>query len=211
MGIAERKEREKEQRRNDIVDAAEKVFFSKGMRDATMDEVAEAAELSKGTLYLYFKSKEDLYLAINARGLRLLDKMFRDAVAKKKKGIDKVAAIGKAYNEFFEKHSDYFNAMIYYESHAVDFEKNETCANECHNQGEDALKVVVEALKIGISDGTIREDIDPFKTAVILWGQSTGIIQILSLKGRHLAEEHGFDLENIMDHFSEMVRCSLTK
>ena len=40
MGIAERKEREKEQRRNNIIDAAESVFFSKGIENATMDEIA---------------------------------------------------------------------------------------------------------------------------------------------------------------------------
>ena len=59
MGIAERKEREKLQRRKDIIDAAEKVFFYRGFESATMDEIAEKVELSKGTLYLYFKSKEE--------------------------------------------------------------------------------------------------------------------------------------------------------
>ena len=69
MGITERREREKEQRHNDIIDAAEKVFFSRGLEHATMDNVAVEAELSKGTLYLYFKSKEELYLAILLRSL----------------------------------------------------------------------------------------------------------------------------------------------
>ena len=50
LGVAERKEREKERRREDIVNAAAKVFFNKGVDHATMDDVAEAAELSKATL-----------------------------------------------------------------------------------------------------------------------------------------------------------------
>ena len=58
MGIQERKEREKLQRREDIIDAAEKVFFKKDLDSATMDDVANEAELSKGTLYIYFKSKK---------------------------------------------------------------------------------------------------------------------------------------------------------
>ncbi len=62
MGILERKEKEKQQRRDDILGAAKEVFFSKGLMSATMDEIAEKAELSKGTLYLYFASKEELYL-----------------------------------------------------------------------------------------------------------------------------------------------------
>lgn len=67
MGIQERKEREKESRKEEIINAAQKIFFEKGLPAATMDEIAEAAELSKGTLYLYYKSKEDLYLAVTMR------------------------------------------------------------------------------------------------------------------------------------------------
>ncbi len=64
MGIEERKQREKEERYNVIVDAAETVIFSKGIEQATMEEIAREAELSKGTLYLYFRSKNELYTAI---------------------------------------------------------------------------------------------------------------------------------------------------
>ena len=70
MGIAERKEREKQQRREGIIKAAEKVFFSpKGKGNAaTMDAVAKKAALSKGTLYLYFKNREDILQAIALKG-----------------------------------------------------------------------------------------------------------------------------------------------
>ena len=71
MGIAERKEREKEYRKESILDAAQKVFFEKGLHLSTMDEIAETAELAKGTLYLYYHSKEDLYLAVLLRGLSI--------------------------------------------------------------------------------------------------------------------------------------------
>jgi len=90
MGIIERKEREKERRRNAIIDAAEEVFFSKGVEDATMDEVAERAELSKGTLYLYFKNKNDLFHGIIARALEILYNTFKTEIEKEEKGIDKI-------------------------------------------------------------------------------------------------------------------------
>jgi hypothetical protein len=64
MGVAERKEREKQQRRNDIIDAAEKLFFAKGHDNTTVDDIAKEAELSKGTVYLYFSSKEDLMFGV---------------------------------------------------------------------------------------------------------------------------------------------------
>ena len=72
MGVAERREREKEQRRQAILDAAEHLFFKKGVEDTTMDDVAEAAEFSKGTLYLYFKNREDIYHGIYHRGMEVL-------------------------------------------------------------------------------------------------------------------------------------------
>ncbi len=85
MGISQRKEREKEQRRKDIIDAAEKVFFKKGLNNSTMDEVAKEAELSKGTLYLYFKSKEEIHFEIRTRALNILSKMFKKAISEKKR------------------------------------------------------------------------------------------------------------------------------
>ncbi len=69
MGITERKEREKQRRKEDIINSAEGVFFSKGFESATMDDIAEKVELSKGTLYLYFKSKEDLHLAVALKAI----------------------------------------------------------------------------------------------------------------------------------------------
>ena len=72
MGIKERKEREKERRKQQITVAAKKVFSDKGFNRATMDDIANEAELSPGTLYLYFKNKEELYASLSIRILQYL-------------------------------------------------------------------------------------------------------------------------------------------
>ncbi len=72
MGIRERKEREKERRRQQIMVAAKKVFTDKGFNKATMDDIANEAELSPGTIYLYFKNKEELYASLSLRILQYL-------------------------------------------------------------------------------------------------------------------------------------------
>lgn len=64
MGTKERRMREKKRRRQQILEAAKTHFFEKGFMAATMDKIADSVELSKGTLYLYFKSKEELSDAI---------------------------------------------------------------------------------------------------------------------------------------------------
>lgn len=83
MGSQERKEKARELRRQEMIEAAEKVFFAKGYDLATMDDVARAAEFSKRTLYIYFSSKEQLYFEIMTRGYKQLLQMLRDDTEKK--------------------------------------------------------------------------------------------------------------------------------
>lgn len=209
MGTTERRERDKLRRKNEIIDAAEKIFFSKGLAQSTMDDVAAEAEYSKGTLYLYFKSKEELYLAINERGLQIMESVFRKAISKQKKGLDKVRAIGNAYFSFSQKHADYFNAMLYYESRDIDLSDENSCAKACEKQGNITLEIVAQAIEKGIRDGSIRQDIDPFKAAVVLWGQSSGIVQAHCLKGKNLQEKHKVNLEEIIKLSIDMMARSL--
>ncbi len=210
MGIKERRERERTQRRKDIVDAAEKVFFSKGFDKATMDEVAEIAELSKGTLYLYFKSKEDLYLGIIRRGTAVLGGLFEEAVASQETGIEKVEAVGRAYYKFFREFPDYFNASLYFEQYEINLDdETNPLAVECCKQHDRVFEFVIEALECGRQDGSIRKDVDAEKVAYVLWGQCTGMMQIASAKGEHLKSHHNIDVEGLIQVCFELIRRSL--
>lgn len=210
VGILERKEREREKRKNDIVDAAERVFFNKGHENATMDDVAEEAELSKGTLYLYFKNKEELYLAIHLRGHKILQALFEKAFQSYEKGLDKTKAIGRAYVEFYKKYPNYFNALIYYESREIDFKDNNSVAMECLMEGQNTLKMLINAILTGIGDKSIRQNIDPVKTALSLWGQTTGIVQIAKLKEDIVISPHfSLSADEVIEYSFELISHSL--
>jgi AcrR family transcriptional regulator len=211
LGIQERKDREKEQRRLDILNAAEKVFFSKGVRNATMDDVAEAAELSKGTLYLYYKNREELYLAITLRALDLLKARFREAAEKIGTGLQKVFAIGETFYRFSYENPDYFNALSYYEFTDVRFDGAGSMAGQCSDCGQECLDILIDSIRIGQADGSVRPDMDPVSTALILWGQTTGVIQLMALKGEHLHLIHGLDIGGLVEKSFHMVRCALEK
>ncbi len=194
MGTVQRREREREQRRNAIVDAAENIFFSRGFENATMDDIAETAELSKGTIYLYFRSKDDLYQEIVFRGLKVLKAKFETAYGAHEKGIDKLWAIGKAYIDFYKEHPNYFNALLHYEGQEIEsFYK------------EDPLKILVDAVQKGINDGTLRTDLDPLKTAVILWGQTTGVLQISFKKCEAIKDTYKVDPEEIISYYFDLT------
>ncbi len=81
MSVTSRREREKLQRRQDILDAAREVFWQRGYVRTTMPQIAEAAELAPGTLYLYFESKTALYVELLMEGYDELLQRVREQVA----------------------------------------------------------------------------------------------------------------------------------
>lgn len=205
MGVIERREREKEKRRNDIIDAAEKVFFSKGKDKASMDAIALEAELSKGALYHHFRSKEELYFAINYRGLLILEKMFIEATENKSTGLDKATALTEAFFNFYKQYPDYYNVLNYFELNSVDIDDGDPFTMKCHNQAKQTLSIFINALFTGLSDKSISVDVDPLKTAVVIWGQMTGVINIINLKGERMEKDFNVKREDIMNHFLEMI------
>jgi len=97
-----RKEREREFKKNEIISAAIKIFSEKGYEHTTLDEIAEAAEFGKGTLYNYFQNKEDLYLAI-------LEDIFGTFVS----NLKKISEISNSFYEFINKFTEnVFNFYI---------------------------------------------------------------------------------------------------
>ena len=88
MGIAERKEREKDfqqkMRRKQILDAAKRLFYEKGFSAATIEDIAQEAELSPAAIYLYFKNKHDLYASLNLQLLEYLAGRLESLYAEKK-------------------------------------------------------------------------------------------------------------------------------
>ncbi len=205
MGTAERKEREKLQRKQAIIDAAEKVFFSKGYDSATMDDVADKAELSKGTLYLYFKSKEELYLEIVARAEKLLFDLFEKAVEKESNGICRVRAIGEAFMKFYVEHPNYHSALMFDQAKEAVPSELEICETVHEEMKKNANGILVEALQSGIDDGTIRTDINPDLIALVLWGESLGVMQLVKQKGALIKHEFRQDPEEIIKEFFEFT------
>ena len=167
MSTLKRREKEKEQRRKLILDAAQALFFSKHYDEITIEEIAEKSQLAKGTLYLYFKSKEALYSAVALRGAHIMNDMFKDAADKRQSGLEKSFAIGEAYYEFYKRHSHYFRMLVEAENLLV-ASSDDVNAAELMKTGHESLKILSDAVVLGIKDGSIRPDLDPIQTSIFL-------------------------------------------
>ncbi len=208
MGIEERRHREKEQRRSNILDAAERVFFAKGIDVATMDEVAESAELSKGTLYLYFKSKEDLYLGVNVRALEKLYEILTAAENQNVSGMEQLITYGEAYFKFAEDYPNYFETLLYFEAETFDLNNPTVCVKEYSELRQKIALQVKARITKGIADGSLRSDINPPLIQLYLWAASSGLIQVMSKKADMIQAIHGIDAKLLKDVYFHVVRHS---
>jgi TetR/AcrR family transcriptional regulator len=209
MGIAERKEREREQRRNEIIDAAEIVFFSKGLANASMDEVASKAELSKGTIYLYFKSKEELLFAINLRSIKILQEKFEAVTDPGKSTIDNILEIAKSYVRFSRDYHDYFKMLLYFEDDTL-FKVDHALYKELCSQGGDPICFLIRMLEKGIHDGSIRRDITPAILAHCLWSQITGILRLAKIMDFHI-DLNDYSEDDLIDAHIKIVLNGILK
>jgi len=209
MGVAERKEREKVQRRNAIIDAAERVFFKEGIDSASMDKVAQEAELSKGAIYLYFKSKDELYRAIILRGFIILKRNMKEAVLTQETGFENVKAISKAYIIFSREHLGYFNAILYYQNDMFNSKALDANSVKSLEGGNAVINVLINAIEKGIEDQSIDSNINPVETAFVLWSQITGLLQVIQRKMSIITYHHRIKQFDLLTTYFELLERSL--
>lgn len=209
MGTAERKERERLQKRNNIIDAAERVFFSKGYDTTKMDDIADEAEYSKGTLYLHFNSKEELYLEIVVRAEKILYDLFEKAVADQPNGLCEVRAIGEAFMKFYVEYPEYHSALMFDQAKEAIPSELEIHESAHKDMKMHANELLIESLQRGIDDGSIRPDINPPLIAIVLWGETLGVMQLVKQKGAMIFHSFKQKPEDIIKEFFEFTFVAL--
>src|SRR5262249_18031803 len=112
MGLAGRREREKQARRESIMRAAQQIAVRDGFNAMTMDAVAEAAELSKGALYLYFENKDALGAAKAFDELQGMQAELPAQIADAKNGLDAIRKLLTYYANFVAERPHLFRFML---------------------------------------------------------------------------------------------------
>lgn len=111
MGVVERREREKQELREQILDAARELFAQYGYDAVTMRRIAEAIEYSPTALYLYFKDKDDLLRELCATDFRHLARHFQE-IAAIADPVERLRQTGMAYVEFALSHPNHYRLMF---------------------------------------------------------------------------------------------------
>ena len=150
-----KKEVVSEFRRAGILKAARKVFARHGFDGATMDDVAEACSIAKGTLYLYFKSKRQIYLGVLKEDLQSLRTATRSAIDTASSAEGKIRAFITARFDFFDQHRDFFR--IYNSDISSIFTTAHPMQKDLREFYLEQAKMLAEIIADGIRTGELRD------------------------------------------------------
>jgi len=211
MGIIERKEREKEKRRKDILDAAERVFFRQGVEKATMDDVAQEAELSKATLYLYFSSKEEIYFAIYLRGQDKLFSMIDKATKAVGNTREKLSRYMSIVVNFQKKYPNYFEAFFYFLTRGVQLSDDNIYLKQHKETGRAFLNNWIRLIQKGQDEGFIRANLNAIPVGAILWMQLIGFLKIYPVLLKGLKKQYPVTEENLINDYFELILSGMVQ
>ena len=177
-------------RRSELLTAARAVFGKKGFHDASIEEIAEMAEVAKGTVYLYYKSKKDLYLEALRFGIDLLNKQLKARADRPGTCLETLRALTETKIVFFEENRDFFR--IYY-SELGKLPGHPAAIAMVRDLYTEQTKVFERVLRDGIKRREVR-NLDVEKMAFAIADLTRGIAtqRLLGMSKTSLAEDVEF-------------------
>lgn len=177
MGIMERKEREREVRRQMIMDSARDIILENGVESVRMSEIARECELSKATLYLYFRNKESLLEAIFEEAVSSFIEYNESRIKESDSGIDAIRMLWKCYLDRFRDSSDIFILIGIKNFIAPSFPLlHDTADENSRKAGGKMINLLQNVIERGIRDGSLETRFDARTLARTVLIISSGIV-----------------------------------
>lgn len=208
MGVNERREREKAQRRETILDAAEALLFERGYEATKMIDIAERCELSKGTLYLYFRSKEELARAIVGRSYEALLAEIEAAIVAPASGREQLEAMLATFRRYYQRQADRLRLIFTLESSLLSSGAGIEEWPEYLKYAQRATGFMTAALERGVQDGSVRGNLDPAVASATYIIVTLAFLQRMFAYGG-IAEALGHDAHTLTEGLFTLLLNSL--
>ncbi len=181
-------------KRSSILKAAEEVITGRRLHEVTIEEVAKAAHVSKGTIYTYFRDKEDLFFRLATEGFEELCDLLKGHAPREGDLRDRLLAMCRDISSFFVRRRPLMRVMIEHEGRSVTFHRE--MRGRWKQKRALLVGVVTGALEAGVREGRIRADLPVRGLADLLLG-------MLRARGRQVSEEGSerISLEEIIEVF----------
>ncbi len=171
-----RKKQEINFRKNLIIDAAKIIFFDKGFENSTMEDIAHEAGYSKGSLYSYFNSKNEIcFTIVNKYFLKIVDSI-QEISERSVSGLQKLVCIKDAFTSDYAQNSQFcsiYETFKYHRSQCTEVE-NEIRINESYNKR--IKELIVGIVQSGIHDNSIKATVDVKRLSQSFWNEKNCFI-----------------------------------
>jgi AcrR family transcriptional regulator len=178
LGSPEKKKKEKENKKNTILRAARKLFFDRGFKFVTVDSIAAKAGVSKGSIYLYFDSKEEIYAQVLITDNIELNKDIKIFSTKEASAAELLLEFSEIYINYFLDHNELFRILMTFMLQTEQMNLTQEQNTELIRTTNENIKVISTIIQKGIDSGEFAPTIDARQAQNAIWGLFNGIISL---------------------------------
>ena len=178
-----KKEKGKESRRNTILKAARRLFLDRGFKAVTVDSIAAKSEVSKGSIYLCFDSKEEIYTQILIADNIALNERIRNFSSIEASASQLLQEFSRIYVDYFLNDNELFRILMTFMMQTGQMHLTEKQSNELIRSTNENIKPISEIIQKGIDSGEFFPINNIRQMQNAIWGMLNGIISLYLFTG----------------------------
>ncbi|MCX5848252.1 MAG: TetR/AcrR family transcriptional regulator [Deltaproteobacteria bacterium] len=186
MGLLERRGKEKDSRKKLILKSARTLFFKKGFSQVTVDEIAKLSELGKGSIYLYFNSKEEIYAQILLNDIDNFNQQVSVLLNKKSSAAALLVEFSCIYVDFFLNEGELFRILMTYMLQPAKMNLTKELNSQILTANARSIDVIGKILQLGVESEEFSESINLKQNQNAIWGLFNGIISLYIFSGSQI-------------------------
>lgn len=190
VGLEKRRKREKAQRKKAIIKSARKLFAEHGFRPVTVANIAKKAELSKGAIYLYFSSKEEIYTQILLADIETFHSEISRIFLPDKSSSQILYDFADAYIDIFLTQKEQFRTLMNFMLGAESFNLSKETRKQLIRETNRTVSLIEKILNLGVTSGELNISKQEMRTMRnVLWGLLNGVISLHLFVGDEIKRE----------------------
>lgn len=193
-------------REQQIINAADTVLREVGAHDFTVDRIVDYLGVAKGTIYKYYKSKDDILAEVSVKAIKLLMDHFKLAVKNEKDLLEATKALIMACYEYYLKYPKYFELIIYMER--PDF--NSSIKNYLMIS-RDLRNYFTEHISNCQSSGVIKKELNATYCTYMIWGSCMGLMNFIEAKRVFIEDLEKISRKELLKLYAETLVAGMTR
>lgn len=203
-----RRERERQLRKSEIIDVAEKLFIKNGYEGTSMDDIAKEAQFTKPTIYQYFSNKEDLFFAVVLKFAKQWISNIKESIKEKRNALEKIYHSNLYFLKFYKENPGIFQ-MFDYTPPSKSAREASPNYLELLKLKDESFKMYTEIIEEGKKDGSMSADLDAKRTAHICVLATISFMNTISKTNDSYFEACGFDKDDFILYGLKMIAGAL--